>query len=96
MLNVNVPAGDDRRYRMTRLGRRLYKDDVQERNDPRGRAYYWIGGGEAGMEEVAGSDCEAIEAGIASVTPLHLDLTAEWLLGGDAPDWPLGGFERVP
>lgn len=96
VLNVNVPAGDDRRYRMTRLGRRLYKDDVQERNDPRGRAYYWIGGGEAGMEEVAGSDCEAIEAGIASVTPLHLDLTAEWLLGGDAPDWPLGGFERVP
>jgi 5'-nucleotidase len=99
VLNLNVPAGADHRYRMTRLGRRLYTDDVQERNDPRGRAYYWIGGGEAGMEELAGSDCEAVQAGISSVTPLHLDLTAEALLGPGAPDWPpdlLGGFERSP
>jgi 5'-nucleotidase len=99
VLNVNVPAGAERRYRMTRLGRRLYSDDVQERNDPRGRAYYWIGGGEVGMEELAGSDCEAVQAGIASVTPLYLDLTAEALLGEGAPDWSAalaGGFERAP
>ncbi|HTE50737.1 MAG TPA: 5'/3'-nucleotidase SurE [Kofleriaceae bacterium] len=97
VLNINVPAGDDRRYRMTRLGRRVYRDDVQERSDPRGRAYYWIGGGEAGMEDVAGSDCEAVAAGLSSVTPLHLDLTAESLLGAGAPQWPLeGGFERAP
>lgn len=97
VLNLNVPSGGDRRYRMTRLGKRLYRDDVQERNDPRGRAYYWIGGGEAGMEELAGSDCEAIAAGISSVTPLHLDLTAEGLLGSDAPEWTgLDGFERAP
>ena len=99
VLNINVPTGADQRYRMTRLGRRLYTDDVQERNDPRGRAYYWIGGGEAGMEELAGSDCEAVQAGISSVTPLHLDLTAEALLGPGSPDWPaelLSGFERAP
>ncbi len=99
VLNINVPAGGDRRYRMTRQGRRLYRDDVQERSDPRGRAYYWIGGGEAGMEDLPGSDCEAVQAGISSVTPLHLDLTAEPLLGDGAPDWPpelTGGFERAP
>jgi 5'-nucleotidase len=99
VLNINVPAGADQRYRMTRLGRRLYSDDVQERNDPRGRAYYWIGGGEAGMEELAGSDCEAVQAGIISVTPLHLDLTAEAMLGEGAPEWPpeiVGGFQRAP
>jgi 5'-nucleotidase len=99
VLNINVPTGADHRYRMTRLGRRLYRDDVQERNDPRGRAYYWIGGGEAGMEELAGSDCEAVQAGISSVTPLHLDLTAESLLGDGAPDWSaelMAGFERAP
>jgi len=99
VLNINVPAGPDRRYRMTRLGRRIYSDDVDERSDPRGRAYYWIGGGEAGMEEVVGSDCDAVRAGLSSVTPLQLDLTAEALLAPDAPEWParvLDGFERAP
>ncbi|HLU65943.1 MAG TPA: 5'/3'-nucleotidase SurE [Kofleriaceae bacterium] len=96
VFNVNVPAGPERRYRMTRLGRRFYRDDVLERHDPRGRAYYWIGGGEAGMEEVAGSDCEAIQAGLTSVTPLCLDLTATSLLGEGAPRLDISGFEPAP
>jgi 5'-nucleotidase len=99
VLNINVPAGAERRYQMTRLGRRRYSDDVQERSDPRGRAYYWIGGGEAGMDELAGSDCDAVKAGLSSVTPLQLDLTAEELLRPTAPEWPPGGldgFERAP
>ena len=83
-----------RRFAITRLGRRLYNDDVQERRDPRGRSYYWIGGGDVGMEEVAGSDCDAIRAGITSVTPLGLDLTATHLIGDGAPRWTLPGFER--
>lgn len=95
VLNVNVPAGADRHYRITRLGRRYYRDDVQERRDPRGRAYYWIGGGDAGIEEMAGSDCEAVAAGLASVTPLHLDLTARQLLDDAAPPWRIDGFERT-
>lgn len=93
--NVNVPSGSDRRYAITRLGKRLYRDDVQERKDPRGRAYYWIGGGEVGMEELAGSDCDAMRAGITSVTPLALDLTASHMLGDGAPDWALAGFDRT-
>jgi 5'-nucleotidase len=95
VFNVNVPSGPDRRYAITRLGKRRYLDDVQERKDPRGRAYYWIGGGEAGMEELAGSDCDAMRAGLTSVTPLQLDLTASHLLGENAPAWSLAGFERV-
>jgi 5'-nucleotidase len=95
VFNVNVPSGPERRYALTRLGRRLYRDDVQERKDPRGRAYYWIGGGEAGMEELAGSDCDAMRAGLTSVTPLGLDLTATQLLGEGAPAWSLDGFERL-
>jgi 5'-nucleotidase len=93
--NVNVPAGPERRYAITRLGRRFYSDDVQERKDPRGRAYYWIGGGDAGVEELAGSDCDAVGRGITSVTPLGLDLTATHLLGDGAPPWTLAGFERA-
>jgi 5'-nucleotidase len=92
VLNLNVPRGADGRYRWTRLGRRMYQDDVHVRADPRGQSYYWIGGGEAGIAEIAGSDCEAVYAGLSSITPLHLDLTAHGLLGDAAP-FSLDGFQ---
>jgi 5'-nucleotidase len=95
VLNVNVPAGSAGRYRWTCLGRRHYGDDVQERLDPRGRTYFWIGGGDAWMEDIAGSDCEAVSAGLVSITPLKLDLTAHELLGESRPTWTLDGYELV-
>jgi 5'-nucleotidase len=80
VLNVNTPAtGSDRRV-WTKLGRRHYEDDVAERQDPRGRPYYWIGGGSSGHEDIEGSDCNAVADGLTSVTPVHLDLTARDLL----------------
>lgn len=92
VLNLNVPPGATSLV-WTRLGRRFYDDDVHERRDPRGRAYYWIGGGEAGMHDVKDSDCEAVSSGKASVTPLRLDLTAHDLLGDCCPRWTVEGFE---
>lgn len=80
VLNVNTPGTGDTRIAWTRLGRRHYEDDVAERNDPRGRPYYWIGGGSSGHADIQGSDCNAVAEGITSVTPLHLDLTATDLL----------------
>lgn len=76
--NVNIPApidGQPLRYRWTRLGRRRYADDVAVRQDPMGRPYYWIGGGAVGHDPMPDSDCEAIAQRMASLTPLHLDLT---------------------
>lgn len=101
VLNVNVPRDADGRVRWTRLGRRMYQDDVHVRADPRGQSYYWIGGGEAGIANIPGSDCEAVYANLASVTPLQLDLTAHALLGGGAaaiaepctPPFAIDGFE---
>lgn len=75
VLNVNIPANWEGATRWTSLGRRHYEDDVHERIDPRGRRYYWIGGGIAGSDLAKGSDCEAIDLGIASITPLSMDLT---------------------
>ncbi len=78
MLNVNVP---DRPYEelqgvaITRQGRRNYRDEVICRVDPHGRTYYWIAGGEPSHEVETGTDFEAIEQGMISVTPLHRDLT---------------------
>lgn len=95
VLNVNVPAAADGRYRWTILGERNYADDVNERHDPRGRPYYWIGGGGVGMGDVPGSDCNAIVEGVISVTPLHLDLTHRELAGAQ-PLWNIDGFPYTP
>jgi 5'-nucleotidase len=78
MLNVNVP---DVPYdalegvRITRMGRRNYKDEIIRREDPRGGIYYWIGGANPTHHEEPGTDFDAIANGCISVTPLRRDLT---------------------
>ncbi len=74
MLNVNVPAGPIGGLAFTRLGRRVYKQSVTEKLDPRGRKYYWIAGAPQ-WERASGTDYEAVTSGSISITPLHLDLT---------------------
>ncbi len=74
LLNVNLPAGPIKGLSFTRLGRRVYKQSVVEKLDPRGRKYYWIAG-TPHWETATGTDYEAISQGRVSVTPLHLDLT---------------------
>lgn len=78
LLNVNVPRGvdpDRLPYRITQQGRRRYTGSLDKRTDPRGRPYFWIGGDDAAIEAVPGSDYEAVYERIISITPLHLDLT---------------------
>lgn len=79
-MNVNFPPGIPNGIRSTRLGRRLYREGVDVRTDPRGREYYWIGG-PGGVEHLPleGSDTDAADAGYVSVTPLRLELTHESL-----------------
>ncbi len=91
LLNVNLPAGRLAGYALTRLGERVYRDQVVAREDLRGRAYYWIGGPEEGGPHPEGSDLNAVRAGLASVTPLGLDLTNSRLLG-EMASWRLGDF----
>jgi 5'-nucleotidase len=74
-LNVNIPAGTPRGVRLTRQGKRLYGDVVVENVDPRGRKYYWLGGGELGFQNIEGTDFNAVHDQYISVTPLHIDLT---------------------
>jgi 5'-nucleotidase len=95
LLNVNVPAGAGERYKITRMGKRSYGNLVEERTDPRGRRYYWIGGDEAQHEGTPGSDCHAIyDEKIISVTPLQLDLTSYALID-ELRGWTVGGFQRA-
>jgi len=78
LLNVNVPnlpQDNVRSVKITKLGKRLYKDLIVEKTDPRGKTYYWIGGNEPSWKPGENTDFSAIQAGMVSVTPLHLDLT---------------------
>jgi 5'-nucleotidase len=75
LLNVNFPAEWKGQLRATRLGERLYEETVEFRTDPRGREYLWLGGGGVRHEKDEGSDTDAYDEGVASITPLMLDLT---------------------
>jgi 5'-nucleotidase len=95
LLNVNMPAGPLSGFQVTRLGQRVYRDQVVVREDLRGRAYYWIGGPEEEGTDAPGSDCTAVRAGLASVTPLALDLTHGPLVQEIAA-WKIGDFVQSP
>lgn len=89
--NVNipeVPADEIRGIRVTSLGRRVYSDSLTRRLDPRGREYFWIGGGESHWSGREDSDFRAVQAGYVSVTPLHLDLT-NFRLMSEVRSWTL-------
>jgi 5'-nucleotidase len=78
LLNVNVPnvpLSEIKGTAITRLGKRIYHQMTVERVDPRGKKYYWIGGGEPDWEREEGTDFDAIDRNLVSITPLHLDLT---------------------
>ena len=75
LLNVNFPANVPfRGFRLAHLGHRRYEDVVDERIDPRGRTYFWLGGSPS-WDEDSRSDMGALKDGWVSVTPLHLALT---------------------
>jgi 5'-nucleotidase len=82
LLNINFPPVPPKGIRATRLGFRLYSDEVEVRDDPRGRHYLWIGGpGGVTSEPVEGADTEALDDGFISVTPLSIEATQPHHLG---------------
>ena len=83
LLNVNVPPipkRDLKGWRVTRMGKRHYSENIVERVDPRGIKYYWIGGDDLGFSNDDGTDCQTVHEGYISVTPLQVDLTDYKLL----------------
>lgn len=83
-LNVNVPAipiEQIRGMRITRLGKRIYRDELVERQDPSGRNYYWIGGEPpSGVTEEEGTDVWAVAQHFVSITPAHMDMTSHAMI----------------
>ena len=84
LLNVNFPAvaaDAVEGIAVTRQGKLDYALGIEERKDGRGFPYFWLKFGRQAGPDVAESDIAALSAGMISVTPLQLDLTAEALRG---------------
>lgn len=75
ILNVNVPPGDVRGVRFTRMGKAAAESEIIDGVDPRGKKYYWIGVQKLSWKDDPDSDYGAIEDGLVSITPLRTDLT---------------------
>jgi 5'-nucleotidase len=83
VLNVNIPHLPEdqiKGFRVTRLGKRVYKDRLFRYQDPWGRPIFWIGGEEPTGTGDADTDVGALEDGYVSITPLQLDMTAHHAL----------------
>jgi 5'-nucleotidase len=97
LLNVNVPAAPSEGIRLTRMGRRRYDaNEVEQRHDPYGRPYYWLGGSYPVDEEDPDTDVGAIRHGFVSVTPISLDLTHHAFLAAmreQRPSFAMAGVE---
>jgi 5'-nucleotidase len=77
MLNVNFPWGTSwaTRVKITSLEARKWRDSVLEREDPRGRPYYWLWGSRMPNFR-KNSDAFAVHKLKAiSISPLSLDFT---------------------
>jgi 5'-nucleotidase len=82
LLNINCPAvgaGELRGARVTRLGKRIYRDklELEEEDDSGGshRRRFRIYGDDPSYHNEEGTDFAAIHDGMLSVTPLHFELT---------------------
>jgi 5'/3'-nucleotidase len=76
LLNINVPAGEPEGVQVTRLGKRIYRDELKlDAEDEDGGRRYWIYGADPGFHDEPGTDLAAVYASHIAVTPVHFDLT---------------------
>jgi 5'-nucleotidase len=83
LINVNCPAGEPQGIEVTKLGKRIYNDELKLVGESDGRKHYEIYGWQPGYEEIEGTDLNAVASKRISVTPIHFDLTDH------------GGLERL-
>ena len=78
LLNVNVPDisySELNGMEVTRLGRRHKAEPVVKMTSPRNETVYWVGAAGAAADSGPGTDFNAVERGVVSITPLQIDLT---------------------
>jgi 5'-nucleotidase len=78
LLNVNIPnvrREDIKGIKLTRQGKRIYENSIQEMLSPWGEKQFWIGGGKIYWEHSGDTDMEAVQQDFVSISPIHLDFT---------------------
>lgn len=83
LYNVNIPAlaaPEIQGHRFTQMGKRVYEDRVEERQDPWGRTYFWQGGVVVMRTDDPKTDVHACSNGFVSITPIRIDWTDDALL----------------
>lgn len=91
VVNLNAPSNLTEQFQITRLGRRIYRETVEQRLDLRGVPYYWIGGPPVEGLSDEGTDSFVLEHGEISLTHLGLDLTYRGGQGLERGTMALGG-----
>ena len=83
LYNINVPGQpweQIKGFRFTQQGTRIYQNVFEQRQDPRGIPYFWLGGSPAASERDPKIDVTTVSDGYVSITPLQADLTDRRLL----------------
>jgi len=78
VLNINFPVLSQGKFlgvKFTKLGKRIYRNVFEARQDLRGQTYFWLGGDLVEMEQPMDTDIKAVDEGFISITPLNPDLT---------------------
>jgi 5'-nucleotidase len=75
LLNVNVPGADPEGVEVTKLGKRIYRDELALVEQEEGRRQYRIYGDASYERDETGTDLAAVARGWIAVTPIHFDLT---------------------
>ncbi len=75
LLNINVPASPPTGVELTRLGKRIYEDELKLERQEEHRSRYWVYGSDPGYHDDPGTDLSAVAAGRIALTPIHFDLT---------------------
>lgn len=74
-LNINLPPPPGKGIKLAGLGQKRYNPEIFVKEDPRGRAYYWIGTGKPKEIGDKDSDVFQFKMGYITVTPLQTDKT---------------------
>lgn len=78
LYNLNVPdlpLEQIKGIKTVGQGRTMYIDDVDVRNDPRGKEYVWMASRFVEGEADEDTDVGAVSRGFAAITPIHFNMT---------------------
>ncbi len=76
LINVNVPGGGEPEgVDVCRLGKRIYRDELNLDSDDGSVRRFWIYGAEPSFEDAPDTDLAVVHQGRIAVTPIHMDFT---------------------